>query len=313
MSKSYLKNVEESSLFLRPVHMDGEKGGKGERFNTSPLREAKFIDIERINPDPNQPRKTFVKETLESLAESIKEVGGIIDPLTVEYDEKEDSFKIISGERRYKAAKMVGMERLPCIIKEVDNKKRLLLQLILNLQREDITPLEESAGIKALMERLGYSQVNIAKLLNKSQSYISQILGLDRLTQPAREILQTSEVPKEVQIQASKEKDPARQSEILKKASEEGKTVMQIRANGVADSLHKAEKSGEALDSVEISDEMVRNGQKFSKWTWSPKDGRFVVTIQFSKEQAQNKKIQAVKAALEEAFKYVRDLIHRNY
>ena len=88
---------------------------------------------------------------------------------------------------------------------------------------------------------------------------------------------------------------------------------MQIRANEVTDSLHKAEKSGEAPGSVEISDEMVRNGQKFSKWTWSPEDGRFVVTIQFSKEQAQNKKIQAVKAALEEAFKYVRDLIHRNY
>jgi len=225
MHKNYFQNAEERSVFLSPVSTDGEMDKKGERANTSPLREAKFIDIERIKRDPDQPRKTFVKETLESLAESIMELGGIIDPLTAEYDEKQDTFRIISGERRYRAAKMVGLERLPCIVKEVDEKQRLLVQLIANLQRENITPLEESAGIKALIEKYGYSQAQVSKFLNKSKSYISQILGLERLSNTAREIVQTSELSKEVQIQASKEKEPEKQAEILRKASEEGKTV----------------------------------------------------------------------------------------
>ena len=142
---------------------------------------------------------------MESLAESIREIGGIIDPLTVAHDEKESVFRIISGERRYRAAKMAGLEKLPCIIKTDDREKTLLLQLIANLQREDMKPLEESAAIRNLLEIFGYSRQSVSKILNKSPSYISQILGLEKLAQPAREILQTSEVPKEVQIQASKE------------------------------------------------------------------------------------------------------------
>ena len=122
MSKTYRLDAEESSIFLNPVQVQGEKDANGERNNTTPLRGARLIDIQRIKPDPHQPRKTFDKLKLESLAESIKETGGIIDPLTVSYDESENVFRIISGERRYRAATMAGLEKLPCIIKEVDRK-----------------------------------------------------------------------------------------------------------------------------------------------------------------------------------------------
>ena len=186
MSKTYKLDAEERSIYLSPTEADGKTGRKGERDNTRLMGGARLIDIGRIKPDPNQPRKKFKQEALESLAESIKELGGIIDPLTVEYNEQEDLFRIISGERRYRAATMVGMQILPCIIKDVDDKKRLLIQFIANLQREDITPLEEAAGIRALKERFGYNQARIARLLNKSESYISQLLGLERLTPCAR-------------------------------------------------------------------------------------------------------------------------------
>jgi len=307
MSKTYRLNAEEISTFLSPFEAQGEKDKKGERDNTSPLGGARLIDIERIKPDPNQPRKTFEKKTLESLAESIREIGEIIDPLTVAYDEKEDVFRIISGERRYRAATMVGLERLPCIIKEVDQKKTLLLQLITNLQREDIAPLEESAGIRSLIERFDYSQADVAKLLNKSQSYISQILGLERLSQPAREILQTSEVAKEVQIQASKEKDPEKQSEILKKASEEGKTVRQIRRDTQMALFTEDENLCHGSGAEERSDQI--KGRNFRKWAWRPEDERFSITIQFSKEQSEGGKSQLVRAALEETLKSIRDPI----
>ena len=81
----------------------------------------------------------------------------------------------------------MGLERLPCLVEDVDDRRRLLLQLFANLQREDITPLEESAGIKSLTEGFGYSQTRVAELLNKSPSYISQILGLERLGEQARQ------------------------------------------------------------------------------------------------------------------------------
>ena len=311
MSKNYEQNAEERSVFLSPVIVDGDGDKMGERGNTSPLRGAKLINIERIKPDPNQPRKTFTKEKLESLAGSIRELGEIIDPLTVEYVEKEDFFRIISGERRYRAARIVGLEKLPCIIKEVDEKRRLLFQLIANLQRENITPLEESVGIRSLIERFGYSQASVAKLMNKSESYISQILGLERLSQPAREILQTSEVSKEVQIRASREKEPSKQQEILKKASEEGKTVRQIRAEGQMAALEEGEKAPVGSGAEEKPFQTTLKSNKFRKWAWMPKDGRFEVTIQFSKDQIESKMNEVVKAALGEAYKYVRDLIHR--
>ena len=117
MSKAYKLNLEQRSTFLSPVEAQGEKDKEVQRDDTSPLRSARLITIDRIQPDPNQPRKTFSQGKLESLAESIEEIGGIIDPLTVAHDEKENVFRIISGERRYRAAKMAGLEKLPCIIK----------------------------------------------------------------------------------------------------------------------------------------------------------------------------------------------------
>ena len=304
MPKTYKLDLERRSTFLSPVEAQGEKDKEVQRDDTSPLRSARLITIERIQPDPNQPRKTFAQGKLESLAESIKEIGGIIDPLTVAHDEKENVFRIISGERRYRAAKMAGLEKLPCIIKADEPKKTLLLQLIANLQREDINPLEESAAIRSLVDRFGYSQANVARILNKSASYISQILGLEKLAQPAREILQTSEVPKEVQIQASKEKDPEKQSKILRKASLEGKTVRQIRLDKKIAALKEAEnplfgtRAEGGADKVKV--------KTFRKWKWGPADARFTVIVQFSKKQSEGDKIQLAIAALEEALKHMK-------
>jgi ParB family chromosome partitioning protein len=304
MSKTYKLDAEERSIYLSPTKANGKTGRKGERGNTRLMGGARLIDIGRIKPDPNQPRKEFKQETLESLAESIKELGGIIDPLTVEYNEQEDLFRIISG-----AATMVGMQILPCIIKDVDDKKRLLIQFIANLQREDITPLEEAAGIKALKERFGYNQARIAKLLNKSESYISQLLGLERLTPCARKILQTSEVAKEVQIKASREKDSAKQKLILKKAAEDGKTVRQIRREGKTGELTKIENRGVVpVQEIELGDTSVKEN-KFRKWTWQPEDGSFEITIRYNKEQNKNGKYKLIKTALLAAHKHVNDLL----
>lgn len=289
MGKSYLQSAQASSVFLNPVPLEGDEYRKGERVDTAPFREARLIGIERVKPDPDQPRKKFDQDSLERLSESIRELGEIIDPLTVEYDEQEDIFRIISGERRFRAAKLVGLETLPCILKDVDDKRRILLQLIANLQRENITPLEEAAGIRTMIEKFGYSQVQAAKILNKSKSYISQILGLERLTPPAKEIVQTSELSKEAQIIASREKDSQKQIDLLKKVAEGGKTIKQIR---------KEEHIPVADEKRQIS---TQYNQKFQEWTWKPKDGRFILTIRFSNEQKEKQKRQLVRNSIEEA------------
>jgi len=284
MSKNFAKSAEDRSLFLINTSANDDGRRKGERTDTSPFRAARMIDIKRIQPDPNQPRKTFNQESIESLAESIKELGGIIDPLTVEYVDDDDIFRIISGERRYRAAGIVGPKMLPCIIKEVDDEKRFLLQFIANLQREDITPLEEATGIRHLVEKYGYTQQKIASLFNKSKSYISQILGLERLSEDAKQKVQTAELSKEVQIQASREKDPEKQMEIINKASKEGKTIRQIR---------KEEK------------DPISNSRKFREWNWKPKKRFFNITIRFRQENDENKKSELVRGALQEAMNHM--------
>jgi ParB family chromosome partitioning protein len=223
-------------------------------------------------------------------------LGEIIDPLTVEYDEQEDIFRIISGERRFRAAKMVGLETIPCILKEVDEKKRILLQLIANLQRENITPLEETAGIQALIEKFGYSQTQAAKILNKSKSYVSQSLGLERLTPPAKEIVQTSELSKEALIQASREKDPEKQVKILKKASSEGQTVKQIREDLI---------DGDSSDENPLK-KRDSTPKSFKKWMWRPKHGRFTLTIRFSREHKKENKINLVRNSIEETLLHLK-------
>jgi ParB family chromosome partitioning protein len=311
MPKNYAKNAEDRSVFLVPSNSDSDAIKKGDRTDTSPFRAARMIDIDRIHPDPNQPRKTFVQETLESLAASIEEVGGIIDPLTVEYAENDDCFRIISGERRYRAAKIIGLDRLPCIVKEVNDKTRFIMQFIANLQREDIPPLEEAAGIKQLtMENFSHTQKNIGKLINKSKSYISQILGLDRLSKPAREIVQTSELSKEILIQASREKDPEKQVGILKSASNGNKTVRQLREK-------QKNNQPSLFDDKSGSDKPVENKEKnitkalkndtFSEWLWKPKDENDEIIIRFSDAQRCDRKLNLIQEALKEAYKNFTD------
>ena len=290
MPKLFFQNTKDRSAFLTHSESDDGQGKQGERAATSPLRSARLIDIKRIQPDPNQPRKTFNQKTLESLAESIKELGGIIDPVTVEFEESEDIFRIINGERRYRAAKIAGLDELPCIVKEVNERERYLMQIVANLQREDIHPLEEAAIIKYLVETYGYTQRKVARLLNKSKSYVSEIVSLDRLSEQSKAKVLTSELSKEILIGASREKDPQKQLKILKQASEEGKTVRQIRREQKRNHKPKGNTSSDSKGLNKEPDQVASQVCKFREWSWEPEDKRFVARIQFRSGQNESKK-----------------------
>ena len=134
-----------------------------------------LVDINKIQPNPNQPRTHFNETLLQELSESIRE-NGVLQPLLVR--KKGQKYEIIAGERRYQASKLAGIEKLPVIIKDVDDQKMLELALIENLQRSDLNPIEEAKGYKQLLKESGMTQEALSKAVSKSRSAITNSLRL---------------------------------------------------------------------------------------------------------------------------------------
>lgn len=144
------------------------------------------VSIEKIHPNPNQPRTHFNETELEELSESIRE-HGVLQPLLVR--KKGDEFEIIAGERRYQASKIAGLSELPVIIKDVDDQKMLELALIENLQRSDLNPIEEAKGYRQLIKASGMTQETLSKAVSKSRSAITNSLRLLDLPERVQELL----------------------------------------------------------------------------------------------------------------------------
>ena len=130
-----------------------------------------------------QPRKTFDRESLQELSNSIKE-RGIIQPIVVRKSrDKKDKFEIVAGERRWQAAQKAGLHKVPAIIIEADNLKSLEFAIVENVQRKDLNPIEEAEGYKRLIEEFSYDQEKVAKFIGKSRAHISNCLRLLSLPQ----------------------------------------------------------------------------------------------------------------------------------
>lgn len=139
------------------------------------------VDINLLDINPGQPRKAFDKESLEQLADSIREVG-LLQPILVQ--RVEGRYRIIAGERRYRACRLAGLKRVPIVEREMSNEEGMLAALIENLQREDLNPMEEAAAIRQLMDTAGLTQEEAARRLGKSRPAVANTLRL--LTLPAR-------------------------------------------------------------------------------------------------------------------------------
>lgn len=144
--------------------------------NKKDKMEVVFANISSISANPNQPRKSFDDEALEGLAESIKNQG-ILQPLTVE-EIVPGQYLIIAGERRYRAAKLAGLDKVPVIISKMPEVRRIEASLIENIQREDLNAIEEAAAYDYLIKKSGYTQEEVAKKVGKSRSSIANSLRL---------------------------------------------------------------------------------------------------------------------------------------
>ena len=144
---------------------------------------GRMIPIDKIRPNPEQPRK-FLGDFSE-LSDSIKEKG-VLEPLLVRYMPREDTYHIISGERRYHAAREAGLRELPCIEKIADDAETLELALIENLQRKDLTAFEEADGLHRLAEQFAYTHEDIARKIAKARSSVTETLSLRNIPEAIR-------------------------------------------------------------------------------------------------------------------------------
>ena len=150
-----------------------------------------MVRINEVEPNANQPRKTFDPSELEALAESINQ-HGMIQPITVR--SVDGMYQIITGERRWRAARMAGLSEVPVIIITADDKKAAELALIENIQRSDLNPIEEAMGFAALIEEYGLTQEEAAKRIGKSRSAVTNILRLLNLPESVRKMIENREL-----------------------------------------------------------------------------------------------------------------------
>ena len=147
---------------------------------------AALLDINKIIPDKDQPRKFFSKEHIYELSESIKE-HGVIQPIIVR--KVGDNYQIIAGERRWQAAKLVGLTKIPAIIRVMDDNKSFEISLIENIQRQDLMPIEEAEGYNRLIEDFGYTHEKLSKIIGKSRSHVTNFLRLLGLPQRVKDLI----------------------------------------------------------------------------------------------------------------------------
>jgi ParB family chromosome partitioning protein len=200
-----------------PPKNQREDEKKGVREGTHRFTNARIIDLNRIKPDPKQVRK--IEENSEDIAELSRSISkhGVLQPITVRYDEKKDCFVIITGERRYWATLKAGEESIPCIIKEHIGREEISFQqMVENLQRENLNPVEEAEGIKRLGEEFKITSKEISEQLGKSESYISRTIRLNDLPLEIKKEIATSQflkknISKEHLIQVVRQNDPEKQ------------------------------------------------------------------------------------------------------
>ena len=188
---------------------------------------GRMIPIEKIRPNPDQPRKMIGDIT--ELASSIREKG-VLEPLLVRYVPREDTFYIISGERRYHASQAAGLHELPCIEKIADDAETLELALIENLQRKDLTPFEEADGLQRLADHFDYTHDDIARKIGRARSSVTESMSLRVIPDEVRRAcVESGIVSKSLLLQVARQPSEKKMHEMVHRIASGGLTRDQAR------------------------------------------------------------------------------------
>lgn len=219
----------------RNKKQEKKKGGLGrglgalfeEEPQVKPAEEIEDLPLAEVRSNPYQPRKNFDEKKLAELAESIKE-NGVLQPIIVR--RSVGGYEIIAGERRCRASELAGQATIPAIIRQFDESQMMEVAILENLQREDLTPLEEAQAYEMLQKNLGLTQEEVSKKMGKSRPYITNYLRLLTLPQKTKGLLQRGELSMGQARTLLGLKDKGRIDELAKRVVKEGMPVRKVEA-----------------------------------------------------------------------------------
>ncbi len=189
---------------------------------------GRMIPLEEVQPNADQPRKDL--GDLQGLIDSVREKG-VLEPLLVRYLPEAEKYLIISGERRYHAARAAGLRELPCIEKEVSDAETLELALIENLQRKDLTPFEEADGLQALADRFGLTHEEIGRRVSKGRSSVTEALSLRSIPDEIKAAcIESGVLSKSQLLQIARQPSDAKMMDLLRRFSAKSLSRDQARA-----------------------------------------------------------------------------------
>ncbi len=250
---------------------------------------GKFVSMQKIDVNPFQPRKDF--GDLSELVHSIKEKG-VLEPILVR--QKDNRFQIIAGERRYQAAKIAGLQQIPCIEIDVDDRGSLEISLVENLQRKNLDPFEEASALQKLCDSFHYTHEQIAKKLGKSRSSITEILSLNRVPENIKEVCRRADIhSKSMLLQIARLDQESDMENLIEKIKDEGLT---------------------RDDAREYKREQMQHLSKPRKFifAYQPEDKRFSLNIRFNQEDIDREElIKVLRDIIKELSKHKEPLISR--
>lgn len=227
---------------------------------------GKYINIKKIDTNPFQPRKDF--GDLNDLVHSINEKG-VLEPILVRH--KDGRYEIIAGERRFQASKIAGLQQIPCIEIDVDDRGSLEISLVENLQRKNLDPFEESSALQKLCDMFHYTHDQISKKLGKSRSSITEILSLNKVPDHIKELCRHADIRSiSTLLQITRLEQESDMQDLIDKIKNEGLTRDEAR---------------------DFKKEQMQIKPKKFVFSFQPKDKSFSLNIRFSQEDIQREEI----------------------
>ncbi len=209
------------------------------------------IEIDKIQPGEYQPRTRMDKASLEELAQSIREQG-LISPILVRPIAK-NRYEIIAGERRYQASKLAGLKKVPVLVRKISNEKALAWALIENIQREDLNPLEEAAGIQRLLDEFNMTHETASQAIGRSRTATTNLLRLLNLAKPVQDRLMANEISMG-HARALLSLEPAMQVAVAQEIVKKGLSVRQVETLVAEMAQRKSKKSKDSKNQRKDAD-----------------------------------------------------------
>ena len=208
-------------------------------YETTSKDEIKELNIDDLRVNPYQPRKVFDDDALKELASSIKE-HGVFQPIIVKKSIK--GYEIVAGERRFRASKLAGLDKIPAIIRDFNDEEMMEIALLENLQRENLNAIEEAEAYKAMIEKLELTQEELSKKVGKSRSHITNILGLLRLPEDVQKMVGSNKLSMAHARVLSKLENTSLINSLAKKVDEEKISVHELEELTKTDEVVKKNK-----------------------------------------------------------------------